>query len=153
MSVDTAGGTGWRDAPGQGLIRAAWAGTALQVVVAVPAVLAPDTVGPTYAVVSLGLFAVGVVAFLWAYAIAVGRSRTDTIGVGGLFFLAGCAPPAVQRVMMTALAVEVVVALGAASLRVYTALAFGILVPMFGLGLSGLWGARHGTFPPRTGPT
>ena len=26
----------------------------------------------------------------------------------------------------------------------------GSIVPMFGLGLSGLWGARHGTFPPRS---
>jgi hypothetical protein len=27
-----------------------------------------------------------------------------------------------------------------------------VLVPMYGLGLSGLWGARHGSFPARTGP-
>jgi hypothetical protein len=28
-------------------------------------------------------------------------------------------------------------------------MAFGFLVPMFGLGMSGLWGARYGTFEPR----
>ena len=29
------------------------------------------------------------------------------------------------------------------------ALAFGILVPMFGIGMNGLWAVRHGTFGPR----
>ena len=35
-----------------------------------------------------------------------------------------------------------------------TALAepFGVLVPMLPLGLLGLWGARHGVFPPRRMP-
>ena len=45
-------------------------------------------------IVSLVLFAVGMVVFVWAYAVAVGRSRTDLIGIGGLFFLAGSAPAA-----------------------------------------------------------
>jgi hypothetical protein len=34
----------------------------------------------------------------------------------------------------------------------YSPLAFGILVPVFGLGLCGLWGARYGTFEPRPVP-
>ena len=51
--------------------------------------------------------------------------------------------------MMAALALEVVVAVATASVRPFTASAFGILVPVYALGLSGAWGARHGTFPPR----
>jgi hypothetical protein len=43
----------------------------------------------------------------------------------------------------------VVVAFAAAALRPFTSLAFGILVPMWGLALAGVWGARHGTFGPR----
>jgi hypothetical protein len=31
--------------------------------------------------------------------------------------------------------------------------AFGILVPIFGLGLAGLWGARHGVFEARSVPS
>ena len=31
----------------------------------------------------------------------------------------------------------------------FTAVAFGVLAPMLGLGLIGLWGARYGTFPER----
>ena len=37
----------------------------------------------------------------------------------------------------------------AASIRPYTEVAFGILAPMFGLGLMGVWGGRYGEFPPR----
>ena len=55
----------------------------------------------------------------------------------------------VQVRMLVPLAIQVVVALLTASIRLYTPLAFGILVPMWGLGLAGLWGARYGTFPPR----
>jgi hypothetical protein len=136
--------------PGQGLVRASWAGTGVYTVVALLATAWPDSFELAVALVSLSLFAGGVVAFLWAYAIAVNRSRTDLIGVGGLFFLAGCAPRAIQRTMMLSLAAQVAVAIVTASIRIYTPLAFGALVPMWGLGIAGLWGARHGTFPPRT---
>jgi hypothetical protein len=33
--------------------------------------------------------------------------------------------------------------------RPYTEVAFGILAPMFGLGLMGVWGGRYGDFPER----
>jgi len=36
-----------------------------------------------------------------------------------------------------------------ASVRPFTGLAFGILVPTYGLGLVGLWAVRLGEFPPR----
>jgi len=137
---------------GRLLVRASWLGTALFVVAAVVVTLAPEDLGDAFAVLSLGLFGAGTVAFIWAFLVAVNRSRGELIGVGGLYFLAGCAPAAVQRAMMDSLGVEVVVALAAASIRPYTSVAFGILVPMYGLGLAGLWGARHGTFPPRDAP-
>ena len=31
------------------------------------------------------------------------------------------------------------------------ALAFGVLVPMFGVGMNGVWAARHGAYGPRVG--
>ncbi|HEY4332036.1 MAG TPA: hypothetical protein VGM78_05685 [Ilumatobacteraceae bacterium] len=106
--------------------------------------------------VSLLLFAAGVFAFLWSYWTAVQRSRTDNIAVAQLYLLlSGCAPKPVQRVLNGTLAVQVIVGLGTAIARNRTdgragsTLAFGILVPMFGLGLNGLWCARHGTFAPR----
>lgn len=134
---------------GRDLVRASWWGTALYCAVAVAATVWTDAGGPAVAAVSLLLFLGGSVAFLWAYFVALERSRSELIGVGGLFFLAGCAPPSVQRSMMLSLGIQTTVAVITASIRLYTALAFGILVPMWGLGLAGLWGARHGVFPQR----
>lgn len=110
-------------------------------------------------IVALALFAIGVFAFLWSYITAVNRSRTDNIAVAQLYFLAsGSTPKLVKRVMMSALAVQVVVALATALARSSTdgragsTLAFGILVPMFGLGLNGLWCSKYGSFSPRQAP-
>lgn len=108
--------------------------------------------------VSLFTFTVGVVAFLWGYWTAVQRSREDNISVAALYFLIdGCAPQSVARRMNGLLAVQVIGGLATALARPSTGadrgstLAFGILVPMMGLGLNGLWGAYHGTFSPRKG--
>ncbi len=107
-------------------------------------------------VVALVLFAIGIFAFLWSYWTAVQRSRTDNIAVAQLYFLTGgSAPKGVQRTMNYTLLVQVVCSLATAISRSTTdgragsTLAFGILVPMFGLGLNGLWCATHGTFGPR----
>lgn len=135
--------------PGGGIAVLSWIGTGVFVAVATVATLLPDEAARAAAVVDVALFAVGVVAFLWAYWIAVQRSRTDAIGIGGLYFLAGSAPKEVRVRLLGSLAVQVAVAVVSASIRPYTAVAFGILVPVLGLGLAGLWGARHGTFPPR----
>jgi hypothetical protein len=106
--------------------------------------------------VSLGTFTVGVVAFLWGYWTAVQRSREDNISVAALYFLIdGCAPQAVARRMNLLLMVQVIGGLATALARPSTGadrgstLAFGILVPMMGLGLNGLWGAYYGSFSPR----
>lgn len=69
--------------------------------------------------------------------------------MGGLFFLSGSAPRPVQRRLNLLLAAQVVISIVAASIRPFTPIAFAVLAPMFGLGLNGLWAARHGAFPPR----
>ena len=134
---------------GRPIIVTSLVGTAIFTAVAVAAAIAPKTLGGTAVVVDLVLFALGVAAFLSAYAIAIGRSRFDAIGIGGLYFLAGSAPAPVRRLLLGALAVETVVAFATAGARPFSPLAFGILVPMFGLGLCGRWGARYGHFDPR----
>jgi hypothetical protein len=137
---------------GQGIVTLSWVGTGIFAAAATVATLLPDDAARAAAVIDGVLFAIGVVAFLWGYAVAVQRSRTDAIGIGGLYFLAGSAPRSIRVRLLGALAVQVVIAVVSASIRPYTAVAFGILVPMLGLGLAGLWGARHGTFPPRDRP-
>jgi hypothetical protein len=138
------------DGAGAGLVRLDWAATAvLAASTALSAALLGDVryVGVAVALVS---FAGGCVAFLWAYGIAVQRSRSDAIGIGGLFFLAGpVAPKRVKMLCNGALAVQVAVSVAGASVRPFTTLAFGTLAPMLGIGINGLWAARHGRFPAR----
>lgn len=138
------------------LVAVSWVGTAVFAVTAVAATVSDaDGARLVATAVALVLFALGTVAFLAAYAVAVGRSREDAIGIGGLYFLAGkaTAPASTKRALLGSLAAQTVVALATAGARPYTSLAFGILVPMYGLGLTGLWGARHGTFERRTQQT
>ncbi len=111
--------------------------------------------------VSMMLFAIGAVGCLWAYVSALERSRTDEIGVANLYLLTGrTAPTRVKRTMSLALVVQVVVALAAAIIGAVglegsqvNAMAFGILVPMFGLAMNSLWAVRHGRYGPRIDPS
>lgn len=104
---------------------------------------------------ALLLFAAGCVAFLAAFAKAVSRSRTDAIGIGGLYFLAGeetIEDRRDARILQAVFAVQIVVALATAAAKPFTSLAFGILVPVYGLGLMGLYGAHFGRFDARSTP-
>ena len=133
-----------------GIVKVAFVGTVSLIATSIAAAALPSTFGLAHAGLSVVLFVIGTAAFLWAYALGVSRSRADLVSVPGLFLLAGAAaPPTTQRALRTAVALEVVAVVAAASIRPFTEVAFGILAPMFGLGLMGLWGGRHGEFPPR----
>ena len=135
---------------GAGLIAASFAGTGALGVTAIAAAIAPRTLDAPALVVALAMFFGGTGAFAWAYVIAVGRSRTEAVAIGGVFGLAGGSTPAPVRVkLLGSLAAEVVLAVVTAAVRPYTSLSFGILAPMWGLGIAGVWGARHGGYPPR----
>lgn len=144
---------------GRSIVRLNGALTGVFVATAIAATVYFDQPWKTVAVIAcLVCFSVGVVAFLWGYWSAVQRSRTDDISVAALYFLIdGCAPVPVARRMNLLLAIQVVCGVVTALVRSQTdgepgsTLAFGILVPMLGLGLNGLWGARHGTFRARAG--
>jgi hypothetical protein len=135
---------------GEAIINGSFAGTAVYTTLAVLGASFPDSFAIPTAVVSGGLFVIGCVVFFWAYAVAVSRSRTNLIGIGGLYFLAGTAPKVVRFRLRLSLGIEILAATVSASIRPFTPMAFGFLVPVFGLGMCGLWGARHGTFEPRT---
>lgn len=138
-----------RGGDGRLLVRLSWAGAVVTCVTSVANALTGDR--DSYALSAapaLVMLLLGSGAFLWAFALAVERSRSEQIGVGGLFFLEGCAPRRVQVVMLAAVAVQTAVPLAVAIYRPFTA--FATLAPVWSLGLAGLWGARHGTFPART---
>jgi len=134
--------------PGQGVVQASWAGTVIFALTAILGTLvsAADIVA---LVVSVAMFLIGTGVFFAAFVRAVNRSRTDEIGVMNLFFLDTSAPRPVRLSLLASFLVEVVVAIATAALRTNTSIAFGILAPVYGLSLSGLWGARYGTFPKR----
>ena len=132
------------------IVRASVYGTAAFTGVAV--VAAVTEAGPLVVasvVVDLALFAAGCVAFVVTLLRAADRSRREAVTLPGLWWLSGSAPAAVRRALLASFGVEVVVALVTASVRPFTGLAFGVLVPVYGLGLAGWWAARMGTFPPR----
>lgn len=130
---------------GSSIVRAAWIGVALFAASALPVAAGVDALGPAAIVVALALFVVALVVWAWAFAVSVARSaRGDDIVVASLFLLQGPAPSSVRRSLYLALGAAVVVAASSASRE-----PFGVLAPMLPLGLAGLWGARHGTFPPR----
>ncbi|HYI61799.1 MAG TPA: hypothetical protein VEW93_08355 [Acidimicrobiales bacterium] len=133
---------------GRLLVRLSWAGTAVSCVTAVANAVTGDRDHYLLsAAPALAMLVLGSLAFLAAFALAVERSRTEAIGVGGLYFLSGCAPRAVQATMLASVAVQTVVPLAVTLVRPFVA--FSVLAPVWSLGLAGLWGARHGTFPPR----
>jgi hypothetical protein len=142
--------------PGAAIVRADLAGTALFLVSGAIGSLVTGARVATV-IVSVALFALGCVAFVISFLRAAERSRRDEIGVANLYLLTGeTAPPSVKRTMSAALAVQIVAclafgAIGFSGLGTdeVNPMAFGILVPTFGLGLNGMWAARHGRFGPR----
>jgi hypothetical protein len=138
------------DAAGRGrwIVASSWISTAVFAATAIPAAAGVDGLDRTAVVASLALFGVSIP--VWLAAIARGAVRTtrgELVDVPGLFFLAGSAP----RRIVAHLFASLVVSVGVASATVSRE-PFGFLEPMLALGLIGLWGARHGTFPPRPEP-
>jgi hypothetical protein len=133
-------------------MRASWIGTAVFAAAAVAGVIVPHPLGWVAFAASLGLFLAGCIVFVWAFAIAVGRSRADDISIVNLFLLSGNVPAAVRTQLLGSLVAEIVVAIGTAAARPYTIAASAILAPVYALALCGLWAARHGSFPPRKPP-
>jgi hypothetical protein len=135
--------------PGSRILRVNAFGTAAFVITAIGGAVQPGFLRTLAAVIALGC-----AVFMWALLQAFQRSRTDNIGMGGLFFLlAPTAPGVVRRPFTALLALQTLVGLGTAiatfGVKPFTPLAFGVMVPVFGLGLAGLWAARYGQFGPR----
>lgn len=137
------------DAPGAALIQGSWLGTAVFTITAVAAAIWRSAFWVPAVVVAVALFVIGCGMFLWAFARGVDRSRLEAVSVADLYLLTGAAPRDIKWRLHGSTAVQTVVAVATASARPFTTLAFGILVPMFGLGIGGLWAARHGHFEPR----
>jgi hypothetical protein len=131
--------------PGRAIVWSSWLADALLAATAVPVAVGATVLEGVAIAVALTLFAVSIP--VWVYALgraAVRSARGDDVVVASLFFLQGSAPRRVQVHLMASLGASIAIAAATAS-----AAPFGVLVPMLPLGLAGLWGARHGTYPPR----
>lgn len=130
---------------GRRIVVTSWVAVALFAVTAVPAAAGASFLDGVALGVAAALFVVGIAVFVWAFGAALVRSANgDDIVVASLFLAQGPAPRPVRVQLYAALVASVVLA-GATGAND----AFGILVPMLPVGLIGLWGARHGTYPPR----
>lgn len=130
------------------LARASLVGTVIFAVTTALAVFV-DALRPVNVVTTLALFAAGCVAMVIAFFVGVDRSRTEDVSVAGLFLLMGSVPRETRIQLHGLTASQIVIGVAGAAMRPFTSLAFGILVPMFGLGLAGLWAAWFGIFRPR----
>lgn len=145
--------------PGTALIVANAAVTVLFVALALVGTASSGSMRDLSGNVSLIIAAIGTLLFGLALWDGAQRSRESAMGIGGWFFLAASAPRAAQIRMLGPLLVQVVVGIGTAwatfdsAAPTPTPLAFGTLVPIFGLALCGIWGARYGYFPPRSAGT
>jgi hypothetical protein len=94
------------------------------------------------ALVAMLMFLGGAVLMAAALVIAARRSRESVITIGEVFFR-------VPKPFLVCFGAQVVIAFVSAGAHPNTGAAFAILAPVFGLGVMGLWGARHGRFPAR----
>lgn len=134
---------------GRGIVQSAIGATALLAITTALAAADPGSLAGPALAVALAMFFGGMGALVWSYLVAVGRSRESEIGLAGLYGLSGTAPTAVRVRLLGAAVAQVVIAAIGIAIRPFSSLAFGFLAVMWGIGLTGLWGARHGAFPPR----
>lgn len=132
-------------------VRFSWLATALFAATAFAAVWGPDGLYVVALIVALGLFGIGAVLFIWAFFLSADRSRLEEVAVVEVYFLAGKVAPGIVKLhFFGALAAQIAIGVTTASIRPFTSLAFGILVPMFGLGITGRWSAEHADYRTRT---
>ena len=116
---------------------------------AIPAALGVESFEGPAILTALVLFFLSLGVWTWAFVVAIARStQGDDIVVANLFGTIGDAPRAVRWPLFGALGACLVITIATAASD-----PFGVLVPMLPLGFIGLWAARHGTFPPRRGPS
>lgn len=128
------------------IVAGAWAGDVVFAATAAPAAAGVEAFDDAAVAVSLALFFASLVLWAWALLAALARTaRGDDVAVTTLFLVEGRVPPRVRVLLAGALVACLAVTVGTAAAN-----PFGVLVPMYPLGCIGLWGARHGEYPPRT---
>ncbi len=100
-------------------------------------------------IVSLSLFVLGCVGFVWSLLVATRRSGLEEMSVAGAFLLLEGVNTRFKGIFWSLVGIQLAVAFTGAGVRLYSPLAFAILAPVFGLGMMSLWGAKYARFPAR----
>lgn len=130
---------------GRAIEALSWAGNGLFLVTVVPAALGVEAFEDPAVVVCLLLFFASLVVWTWALVAAAARTtRGDDVAVTTLFLIEGPVPGRVRWSLYGSVLVCLGITVATAAVN-----PFGVLVPMFPLGLVGLWGARHQVYPRR----
>lgn len=139
--------------PGTRLLRLGWEVTVGFGLLTVLTHAVADALDLAYAIVSSALFVMGIGLFGLGFWNGVQRSRTELVTLSGLLAASRSNVPAsALRLLWGAVLAQAVIGGVAAGLRPFTQQAFGLLVPMFGVGLAAVWGSRHGRFHLRDDP-
>lgn len=132
---------------GPSIVRADIIGTAAFVLVTLVTSLVENEITDlANLVVSTILFLGGCVAFGIGFVRAASRSRTEVVDLAGLFYLTGSAPKPARRMLMGLWFAQIATAI----VSVFTiSPPFGVMAPVWGIGILTLWSSRHATFPKR----
>ena len=134
---------------GRVIVLTSWLGNVVFALTTIPVAVGVDAFDAPAAAVALALFFTSLVVWVWALVVAAARTtRGDDVAVTTLFLLEGNVPRRVRWNLYGSFGVCLAIAVGTV-----VANPFAVLVPMFPLGLVGLWGARHGRYPARKAPT
>lgn len=115
------------------------------------AVLVDGAIDIPFAVVSSILFFVGTALSALGLWNGIQRSRVDDVSLAGLVAIdTRFVPKRVRNILWAVIVGHTTITIIAATQRLFTAQAFGLLAPMFGLGVALVWASRHATFARRT---
>ncbi len=132
------------------IIQASFVGTAVFGVASLATYLLADRLDVVFAIISVALFVIGTLLLGLGIWNGIQRSRVDTVTLTGLLSVdSSHVPPSARNRLWLSVTLQIIIAVLFGSLRPFTEQAFGLLVPILGLGFAGLWGSRFAAFHPR----
>ena len=102
-----------------------------------------------FVIVSLSMFAIGVLLGLRAFLQSISRSRFEVITTIDLIKLPQNTSSGIKATLYGSLAIEIIGSVIFASIQSSTNFAFGILASLFALGNLNMWAIMNGTFKKR----
>ena len=144
---DSKSSTGTTDA----IARASLISTVAFGVLSTVTFLLADRLDRTFSVICALLFVAGTLLLGLGMWNGIQRSRIEEVTLTGLLSVdKSHVPTSVRNALWLSIVLQIAISLIFASLRPFTEQAFGLLVPMVGLGFAGLWGSRFAEFHERT---